>query len=47
MVILLLIKVLRQMEGTRKQEEERMRRSLDFHGEVERGFRGHVGINEG
>lgn len=45
MVILLLIKVLRQMEGTRKRE--RMKRSLDFHGEVERGFRGHVGINEG
>lgn len=47
MVILLLIKVLRQMEGTRKREEERMKRSLDFHREVERGFRGHVGINEG
>lgn len=46
MVILLLIKVLRQMEGTRKREEERMKRSLDFHREVERGFRGHVGINE-
>lgn len=47
MVILLLIKVLRQMEGTRKREEERMKRSLDFHREDERGFRGHVGINEG
>lgn len=47
MVILLLIKVLRQMEGTRKREEERMKRSLDFHREVERGFRGDVGINEG
>lgn len=47
MVILLLIKVLRQMEGTRKREEECMKRSLDFHREVERGFRGHVGINEG